>query len=91
MRSRIYLSTLVAASLFGSTLAASAQGAANSADSAETIPGTSVPADSGPIIDSDVPSGSMPSEITTCPQKSPPVAPRALAPASQISRSPRIR
>jgi hypothetical protein len=65
MRSRRYLSTLVAASLFGWTPPASAQGAANSVDSAETIPGTSVPADPGPIVGSDVPGRSMPSEITS--------------------------
>jgi hypothetical protein len=65
MRSKLYLSALAAASLLGSTLIGSAQGPANSADSTETIPGTSVPADSGPIVGSDVPSRSMPSEINT--------------------------
>jgi hypothetical protein len=66
MRSRLYLSTLAAASLLGSTLIASAQGPANSAaDSTATIPGTSVPADSGPIIGSEATGHSMPSEITT--------------------------
>jgi hypothetical protein len=65
MRSRLYLSMLAAASLLGSTLTASAQGPANSADSAATIPGTSIPADSGPIIGSDAPDHSMPPEITT--------------------------
>jgi hypothetical protein len=65
MRSRLYLSTLAAASLLGSTLIASAQGPANSADSTATIPGTSVPADSGPIIGSDATGHSVPSEITT--------------------------
>jgi hypothetical protein len=65
MRSRLYLSTLAAASLLESTLTASAQGPANSADSTETIPGTSMPADPGPIVGSDVPGRSMPSEITS--------------------------
>jgi hypothetical protein len=65
MRSRLYLSTLAAALLFGSTLTASAQGPANSPDSTATFPGTSIPADSGPIIGSDAPDRSMPPEITT--------------------------
>lgn len=65
MRSRLYLSPLAAALLLGSTLTASAQGPANSPDSTATIPGTSIPADSGPIIGSDAPDHSMPSEITT--------------------------
>jgi hypothetical protein len=65
MRSRLYLSTLAAASLLGSTLTASAQGPAYSPDTAATVPGTSVPADSGPIIRSDATGHSMPSEITT--------------------------
>jgi hypothetical protein len=65
MRSRLYLSTLAAVALLGSTLIASAQAPANSADSAATVPGTSVPADSGPIIGSDATGHSMPSEITT--------------------------
>jgi hypothetical protein len=66
MRLRLYLSTLAAASLLGSTLIASAQGPVNSAaHSTATIPGTSVPADSGPIIGSDATGHSMPSEITT--------------------------
>jgi len=65
VRSKLYLSALAAASLLGSTLVASAQGPANSADNTATIPGTSIPADSGPIIGSDAPDHSMPSEITT--------------------------
>ena len=64
IRSRLYLSKLAAASLLGSTLIASAQGEANSADSTAIIPGTSVPADCGPIMGSDTPGHSMPSEIT---------------------------
>jgi hypothetical protein len=65
VRSRLYLSALAAASLLGSTPTASAQGPAHSNDSTATIPGTSVPADSGPIIGSDATDYSMPSEITT--------------------------
>jgi hypothetical protein len=65
MRSRLYLSMLAAASLLGSTLIASAQSQANSADSNATIPGTSVPADPGPIVGSDPNGRSMPPEITT--------------------------
>jgi hypothetical protein len=65
VRSRLYLSTLAAASLLGSTLMASAQGPANSAAGTATIPGTSVPADSGPITGSDATDYAMPSEITT--------------------------
>jgi hypothetical protein len=64
MQSRLYLSMFAAASLLGSTLIASAQSPANSADSNATIPGTSVPADPGPIVGSDPGGRSMPSEIT---------------------------
>jgi hypothetical protein len=82
MRSRFYLSTLAAASLLGSTLIASAQGPAHSAaDSTAPIPGTSVPADSGPIIGSD---RSMPSEITTG-------SATGVHPGNANSRPPRIR
>jgi hypothetical protein len=65
VRSRLYLLMLAAASLLGSTPIASAQGPANSAAGTATIPGTSVPADSGPIIGSDATDYAMPSEITT--------------------------
>jgi hypothetical protein len=65
MRSRFYLSTLAAALVLGSMLTASAQGPANSPDSTTTFPGTSIPADSGPIIGTDAPDHSMPPEITT--------------------------
>jgi len=65
MRPRRYLSTLATAALLASTLTASAQGPANPADTTATIPGTSLPADSGPIIESDVTDNSTPAEITT--------------------------
>ena len=84
MQSRLYLSMFAAASLLGSTLIASAQSPANSADTTATIPGTSVPADPGPIVGSD-PSG------RSMPPKSPRAVPAAFALlTSQIIR-PRLR
>jgi hypothetical protein len=84
MRWKLYLSALAAASLLGSTLIASAQGPANSADSTETIPGPPCRPIPARLLEVTCP-------VAQCPQKSAPGAPRAPALASQISRSPRIR
>ncbi len=65
MRSRLHLSLLAAAALLGSTLLASAQSPVNSAGSTQTLPGTSMPADSGSLPGSDPTGRSMPPEITT--------------------------